>query len=126
GRAVAAHHPERAAEVLAVIEEAATRTLAEMRAIVGALRTEPGAELVPQAGLGDVAGLATSGPSGLRVEVAMDGDLDGLSPVVGAAVFRLAQEAVTNARRHARQATRVTVAVTGEPDQVRLTVEDDG
>src|SRR3712207_7436925 len=40
--------------------------------------------------------------------------------------YRLAQESVTNARRHARHATQVTVAVTGEDDRVRLTIDDDG
>ncbi len=54
------------------------------------------------------------------------GELDDLSPAVGAAIYRLAQESITNARRHARHATRVTVAVTGDADQVRLTVDDDG
>ena len=39
---------------------------------------------------------------------------------------RGAQESITNARRHARRATQVTVAVTGEADQVRLTIADDG
>src|SRR5215217_588468 len=38
GRAIAASHPERAVEVLAIIEDAATRTLTELRAIVGVLR----------------------------------------------------------------------------------------
>ena len=42
GRAVAATHPERAVEALAVIEDAATRTLTELRAIVGVLRAAAG------------------------------------------------------------------------------------
>ena len=54
------------------------------------------------------------------------GELDDLSPAVGAAIYRLAQESITNARRHARHATHVAVAVTGDDDQVRLTVDDDG
>ena len=56
----------------------------------------------------------------------MSGEFHDLSPAVGAAIYRMAQESITNARRHARHATRVTVAVTGDADQVRLTVEDDG
>ena len=47
-------------------------------------------------------------------------------PGVGTAIYRLAQESITNARRHARHATQVTVAVTGDADQVRLTIDDDG
>ena len=49
-----------------------------------------------------------------------------LAPAVDAAVYRLAQESITNAIKHARRATRIRVAVEGEPDGVRLTVSDDG
>jgi signal transduction histidine kinase len=58
--------------------------------------------------------------------VELNGDLDGLRPLVGAAIYRIAQESITNAIRHARRATRVDVRVSGEPDCVRLTVRDDG
>ena len=60
------------------------------------------------------------------VKVALRGEFDDLSPAVGAAIYRLAQESITNARRHARHATQVTVAVTGDADRVRLTIDDDG
>lgn len=126
GRAVAASHPERAVEALATIEDAATRTLTELRAVVGVLRDAHDVDLAPQPGVAEVEQLATDGRTRPGVEVRLAGDLDDLSPAVGAAVFRLAQESVTNARRHARHATRVTVAVTGGPDRVRLTVDDDG
>ncbi|MDX6743934.1 sensor histidine kinase [Actinocorallia sp. A-T 12471] len=126
GRAVAAAHPERAVEALAVIEDAATRTLTELRAIVGVLRSAQDTEFTPRPGVAEVARLATDGQTRPRVEVTLSGELDGLSPAVGAALYRLAQESVTNARRHARHATRVTVAVTGDADRVRLTIDDDG
>ncbi|MFT4166957.1 MAG: histidine kinase [Microlunatus sp.] len=126
GRAVAASHPERAVEALATIEDAATRTLTELRAIVGVLRTPEDAEFAPQPGLAEVEQLATDGPTRPRVAVSVSGDVDDLSPAVGAAIYRLAQESVTNARRHARHATQVTVAVTGDAERVRLTIDDDG
>lgn len=126
GRAVAASHPERVVEALAVIEDAAARTLTELRAIVGALRSVQDDGFAPQPGVAEVERLATDGGTRPRVEVTLRGDLDDLSPAVGAAIYRLAQESVTNARRHARHATRVAVAVTGDADQVRLTVDDDG
>ena len=56
----------------------------------------------------------------------LSGDFVDLSPSVGAAVYRLAQESITNAARHARHATRIDVRVAGEDDCVRLTVRDDG
>ncbi len=126
GRAVAAAHPERAIEALATIEDAATRTLTELRAIVGVLRVPQDTEFAPQPGLAEVEHLATHGQTHPVVEVTLAGELDDLSPPVGSAIYRLAQESITNARRHARHATRVTVAVTGDTDQVRLTVDDDG
>jgi signal transduction histidine kinase len=54
------------------------------------------------------------------------GDLDVMSPTVAAATFRLAQESVTNAMRHARNATRIDVRVSGDGEVLRLTVVDDG
>ena len=126
GRAIAASHPERAIEVLAVIEDAATRTLTELRAIVGVLRASQGTEFAPQPGVAEVEQLATDGQARPCVKVALLGEFDDLSPAVGAAIYRLAQESITNARRHARHATQVTVAVTGDADQVRLTIDDDG
>lgn len=126
GQAVARSHPDRAVDALAAIEQAATLTLTELRTIVGVLRTGQDTELAPQPGVADLGRLAADGEARPRVEVTVAGQLDDLRPAVGAAIYRLAQESVTNARRHARHATRVTVAVTGDPDGVRLTVDDDG
>ena len=126
GRAIAASHPERAVDALAIIEDAATRTLTELRAIVGVLRATQDTEFAPQPGVAEVEQLATDGQTRPCVEVTLSGEFDDLSPAVGAAIYRLAQESITNARRHARHATQVTVAVTGDADQVRLTIDDDG
>src|SRR5687767_6241610 len=126
GRAIAASHPDRAIEALAIIEDAATRTLTELRAIVGVLRASQDTEFAPQPGVAEVEQLATDGQTRPCVEVTLSGEFDDLSPAVGAAIYRLAQESITNARRHARHATQVTVAVTGDAHQVRLTIDDDG
>jgi signal transduction histidine kinase len=125
GRVVSVADPHAAVEALEVIEQEASRTLAEMRLIVGVLRRGETAALAPQPGLSDIErlGLAGHGPP---VDVTLSGDLDGLPPSVGTALYRIAQESVTNAMRHARRATRVTVSVVGDRDCVRLTVRDDG
>lgn len=126
GRAVLAARPDLAAGALAAIEGEATATLAELRAIVGALRDERPAPLAPQGRLADLARLArTSGPPP-AVEVELVGELAGLRPSVESALYRLAQESVTNALRHARRATRVRVRVAAEGPLVRLSVCDDG
>jgi signal transduction histidine kinase len=126
GRAVAASNPARAIDALVTIEDAATRTLTELRAMVGLLRASQNTEFAPQPGMAEVERLASGVEAHPFVEVTLSGELDDLSPAVGAAIYRLAQESITNARRHARHATWVTVVVAGEPDGVRLTVDDDG
>lgn len=126
GRAVASSHPRRAVEALAVIEDAASRTLTEMRNLVGVLRDPGEADLAPQPGVADLERLSDVTGGGPRVDVELSGELDDLSPVVEAAVYRLAQEAITNARRHSRHATQITVRLTGDNESVRLTVDDDG
>ncbi len=126
GQALAITQPGTAVEVLAVIEAEASRTLTEMRSIVGALRRDDDAELAPQQGIADIAQLAATAPGTLTVDVELTGDLTGIEPVVDAAAYRIAQESVTNAVRHAVNATRVDIHVSTSPDLVRLTVVDDG
>jgi len=58
--------------------------------------------------------------------VEITGAADDLPPPVGAAIYRLAQESVTNARRHARHATRIEVRVAVDDTSVHLRVSDDG
>ena len=104
-----ASDPAAALDALAVIEEEASRTLAEMRAMVGALRQGEEPDLAPQRGVADIERLATGAGERPHVDVELSGDLDGLRPSVDAALYRLAQESITNARRHARHATRIEV-----------------
>lgn len=126
GRVVAATRPEAAAEALAVIEAEGARTLAEMRTMVGALRGTEAAELAPTRGIADIEPLARSLGGDPPVRVLLTGALDDVGPAVGAAVFRIVQESLTNALRHARHATRIDVRVVGDDRQVRFTVTDDG
>ena len=126
GRVVAPSDPAAALDALRVIEEEGSRTLAEMRSMVGALRDREDADLTPQNGIADIERLAGSLDDEPRVQVRLTGDLDALSPAVGAATYRIAQESVTNALRHARNATRIDVQVVGGDHDVRLTVCDDG
>lgn len=126
GTAVASTDPDAAARVLRVIEGEASRTLAEMRSIVGALRREDGPERAPSPGIADLRRLAGVASGGPIVDVQLTGDVDALPPTIAAAVYRLAQEGVTNARRHARNATRVDVRVHADSAGIRLDVRDDG
>ncbi|MDG4766330.1 histidine kinase [Solwaraspora sp. WMMD406] len=132
GIAVAPTRPAAALDALAVIEDEATRALAEMRLMVRGLRHgEPAGrldptDLTPNPGIGDIARLASPDQPGPVVDIALHGDLDDIPSTVATAVYRLAQESVTNARRHARHATRIEVRVDADADAVRLRVSDDG
>ena len=124
GLAVADTRPGAATDALRRIDEEATKTLAETRKVLRMLRAE--GEDAPGRPLDDLAGLASADGPGPRVEVVVDEGLGDLSPTVGAAVHRIAQEAVVNARRHAFDAMVVRVEVTQGDDHLVLTVTDDG
>jgi len=120
--------PEEAARTLEAIAEEASRALVEMRSILGLLRREgPGPDPEARSGIPELRRLESAGTAGSpRVEVDLSGDLDSVTESVGRAVYRLAQESVTNAVRHARHATRVHLSVERLPESVRLRVVDDG
>ncbi|NYJ79492.1 histidine kinase [Nesterenkonia xinjiangensis] len=124
GRALAASDPDRALAVLETIEQAATRVLAEMRTIVGVLRVGAEPDLAPQPGLADIERFARAAGTP-RIEVDLS-DLHDLPAEVSVALYRIAQEALTNTMRHACNVTRVHIDVVGDVDRVRLTVRDDG
>jgi len=126
GRTLAASHPDRAVKALETIEEAASRALEEMRTMVGVLRDGAEADFAPQPVVADIEHLARQVGGRPRIDVQLSGDFDELSPAVEVALYRIAQESVTNAVRHARHATRITVDVVDEGEQVRLIVRDDG
>ncbi|MEM1435263.1 MAG: sensor histidine kinase [Pseudomonadota bacterium] len=125
-RALADSRPEAAVEVLGVIEESASRTLTEMRRIVGALRGPGAAARSPTAKLEDIRRLARDAAAPVPVDVTFAGALDNLDTTLESTLYRIAQEAVTNAVRHARGANQVTVHVEGDAEQVHLRVADDG
>jgi signal transduction histidine kinase len=125
GGVVAGIQPDKAADVLAAIESEASRTLAEMRSMVRLLREEDAETYSPQPGVADLPALARADATPV-VEVSLDVSSARLAGPVDAALYRLAQESLTNALRHARGATRVGIDVRRESDTVRLRVGDDG
>jgi signal transduction histidine kinase len=126
GQALASANPEAPLEALAVIEQEASKTLSEMRTMVGALRHGDEPELAPIPGVADLERLTRSAGDRPRVDIELSGDLEDLTPVVDAAVYRLAQESITNAITHARHASTVNLSVSGDDRFVRMTVVDDG
>jgi signal transduction histidine kinase len=126
GLVTSASRPEAAADALKLIEAEASSTLAEMRSIVRLLRRDDPGELAPSPRIADLHDLAEKSLDGPDVDVEILGDVDDVSPSVAAAVYRLAQESITNARRHARTATRIDVRVVADENWAYLRVSDDG
>lgn len=120
--------PGAAAEAIDEVEDAAARTLNDMRAMVAVLRhdEEGGHGRAPTYGVGDIRLLGRDDHAGTRVVIETCGDVERLPAPLGAALFRAAQEAVTNARRHAVDPTLVAVSVSRDGSTVRLRVHDDG
>ncbi len=126
GRTLAIGDPDAPMRALRVVEEEASRTLAEMRTMVGALRQSEELDLAPQRGVADIERLAPGNGHGPSMSVVRNGDLDEIGPSLESALYRLAQESVTNAIRHSRNATSIRVAISGGEESVLLEVSDDG
>jgi signal transduction histidine kinase len=126
GRAIASTRPEAPLEALGIIEDAASRALGEMRAILRAMRDDDAAALAPAASLADIERLAGSGTYPFTVQVSLSGSLDNLDATIVSTLYRLAQESITNAARHARHAKLLAINITGEAGQLQLQIDDDG
>ena len=102
----------------------AREALAEMRRLLGVLRTGETAEQAPQPCLGDLPALVQAARgAGLAVELSRRGPLEPLPAAVGVCGYRMVQESLSNAGRHAPGAA-VSVTVDVEPTVVRLKVSN--
>ncbi len=121
--------PEHAAEAsdLAAVEATAREALAEMRRLFGVLRTEgESVSLAPQPGLGELERLVRQVGSGdMQVRLRVEGEPVPLSPGIDLAAYRIAQEGLTNAVRHAG-ASEAQVLVRYSPQRLDVEVEDNG
>jgi signal transduction histidine kinase len=118
---------EREREALVIIEQTGREALAEMRRLVGVLRRpEEGPALAPQPSLEHVEKLVSQArEAGLPVQLRVEGDPVQLPAGVDLTAYRLVQEGLTNAIKHAR-AEHAEVVVRYGDGRVELTVSDDG
>ena len=119
--------PDQARIALRAIKVASDAALADLARTLGLLRDDDApAPLRPTEALSGLTGLAVPlRGAGITVDVEISGRDDRVAPEIGAAAFRIAQEATTNILRHAGAGrARIRVAV-GE-ESVVVTVEDDG
>lgn len=128
GRFAAKTDPEAAAHTLDTIADVGRSALTEMRALLGVLRDSDGeAAMGPQPSLADIPALvAATREGGLDVSYVTTGTPRPLPIGAGLALYRVAQEALTNVLKHAGPAATAFVQLTWEADAVMLTVSDDG
>jgi len=116
--------PPAAAAEFGSISDQARQALAEMRRLLGVLRDDRPAARAPQPGLTDVPALvAASRRAGVAVDLAMPDEAGQVPPGVGLCAYRIVQEALANASRHAPGA-QVIVNVEGDSDDLWLQVRN--
>ena len=118
---------ERERQALMTVEETGRQALAEMRRMLGIMRSDHEvAALAPQPGLGTLPQLVEQvRQSGLPVELSVEGRPVALPAGVDLSAYRIVQEALTNALKHAGPA-HAWVSVRYAEDDVEIDVENDG
>ncbi len=118
--------PARAIDVAALIERTGREALAEIRHLFGPMRRGDGEALSGPPSIARVGGLVRRArAAGLGVELRVLGDPVALPAGVDLTAYRIVQEALTNALKHAGSA-RASVTVSYEPNELVLSIEDDG
>jgi len=114
-------------QALMRVEQAGRTALAEMRRLLGAMRRDDDdLELSPQPSLDDLGSLLDDvGRAGLPVRLHVDGDPFPLPRATDLSAYRIVQEGLTNALKHAR-ASHADVTVQYRPDELQIEVRDDG
>jgi signal transduction histidine kinase len=113
-------------EALGTIEATGRAALAELRTVLGALRTDQDDHArTPQPGLAKLPELVQrTREAGLPVELRIRGEHRALPPGVDLSAYRIVQEALTNALKHASP-TSATVLVRYQPNRLDLQVSND-
>ncbi|MEU7460855.1 MULTISPECIES: sensor histidine kinase [Streptomyces] len=124
--------PERGKEALRLIGDTGRTALGELRRVLGVLReASDGArqtpELSPQPGLADIGTLCDGvRTAGLEIVYRTVGEVDALDRGVQLTVYRIVQEALTNALKHAGAGTRVNLSVVVEDERLVIRIRDNG
>jgi signal transduction histidine kinase len=127
-RASARDRPDDSIDAIGRVADTGRQTLTELRRLLGAVRSDGAGlpvEHAPQPGAPQLSALtAQFRQAGLPVRLDLAG-VPSTDPALGLTVYRIVQEALTNALRHARGATEVRVSVAWAPASVSILVRDD-
>jgi signal transduction histidine kinase len=125
-RLVMGEEPDRAEESLRSVERAGREALAELRRLLGILGDGDPHALAPQPGLRDIAPLlAHAQESGISVNLRVDGTPVPVPPALDLCAYRVVQEALTNAIKHAAPAHALVNVCWGK-SVLELEISDDG
>jgi signal transduction histidine kinase len=118
--------PEKTSAALTAISRTGRQALAEMRRLLGVLRSheQGAADLAPVPGTGDLGTLLEQ--AGIPVTFSQDGRPRPLAESTDLTVYRIVQEALTNVRKHGGHGVAAAVALRHGPDRVTVTISDDG
>ncbi|MET7304013.1 histidine kinase [Embleya sp. NPDC005575] len=120
--------PERSAAAMEQVSGTGRQALTEMRRFLGVLHEdEPDAARHPQPDLARLGALAEQvRAAGLPTTLTVQGDTRNVPPGAQLAVYRLAQEALTNTLKHAQPGAKARIRVRSSTDRLELSVVDDG
>jgi signal transduction histidine kinase len=123
---VLTERPTEATVHLTAVRDAARDALAEMRRLLGLLRLGPADDESGSAGIDHIAGLVEQARvSGQLVTLALDRDLPALPAGISSCVYRIVQEALTNARKHASGAC-VEIDIKRQQGRLQVRIHDNG
>lgn len=127
-KTVADSDPQAARESMAAVEKAGRQALTEMRHLLGLLRPAEGVQdLGPQPGIADLTTLVRKvSEAGLEVSLRTDGQLSGLPARVDLNIYRIVQEALTNALKHAGPGASAVVSLGRNANRIDLSIRDNG
>ncbi len=118
--------PARADASLRSVERAGREALAELRRLLGVLGDEDPYALAPQPGLRDIAPLLSDAcKAGISADLRIDGRPVQVPPALDLCAYRIVQESLTNAIKHAAPAT-ASVNVRWGEEMLELEISDDG
>ncbi|MFT5531317.1 MAG: signal transduction histidine kinase [Candidatus Poriferisodalaceae bacterium] len=123
-KALQATNPEATTAAIESIRSTATEALTEMRRMVGVLRDGQTAE--PAALTESLRQLVATSPNEPHPTLSIDGDLSTVPSTIAAAVQRIVQESLTNARKYSRHASQVNVVLKRDALGVAISVANNG
>ncbi|SJN08326.1 Hemoglobin, heme-dependent two component system sensory histidine kinase ChrS [Leucobacter sp. 7(1)] len=119
--------PDRAVAALEIVEESARSAVAELQRLVHTLRMPDADAGSSTVGIAQLSGLlAESQDAGVPVTLIVTGDARPVPMLVDVALYRVAQEALTNVRKHAGRGAAATVRLRFLTDAIEVEVSDDG